>query len=198
MSNIIIHISGLPGSGKTTLGEKLQKIYTNIIVYDTDGFIQHHNKEGKQLFKLNEEKKWKEYKILWKKIIKNKINEIISKYQNKTIVFIGSLDNLAPPNTIYKINADYKFLLDIPLNELIKRYYLKIYYMEQKSTKIQSDNYWINLSQGINHISSSDDLIKEHKKYNDWHKKHKYIFLDDNSIIDKICDIIKLNNNCNY
>ena len=34
--NIIIHISGFPGSGKTTLGEKIKKIFKNIIVYDTD------------------------------------------------------------------------------------------------------------------------------------------------------------------
>jgi adenylylsulfate kinase-like enzyme len=42
--NIIIHISGFPGSGKTTLGEKIQKIFKNTIVYDTDGFIQKKEK----------------------------------------------------------------------------------------------------------------------------------------------------------
>ena len=53
-NNIIIHISGFPGSGKTTLGEKIQKLFNNkIIVYDTDNFIQHHTKEGKQLLKLD-------------------------------------------------------------------------------------------------------------------------------------------------
>ena len=50
---MIIHISGFPGSGKTTLGDKLQKMFGNkIVVYDTDGFLQHHNKEGRQLLKL--------------------------------------------------------------------------------------------------------------------------------------------------
>jgi len=187
--NIIIHISGFPGSGKTTLGEKIKKIFKNIIVYDTDGFIQHHTLEGKKLLKLDKEQKWKEYKSFWKETIKNKINEFISKYQNKIIVFVGSLDNFAPPNTIYNIKADYKFILDIPLNELMKRYYLRIYYMEQKSTKEQSQNYWNNLSKGIYHISGSDDIIKDHEKYNKWHKNHDYVCLDDKKIINEISNI---------
>ena len=36
---MIIHISGFPGSGKTTLGEKVQKMLgSKVIVYDTDLF----------------------------------------------------------------------------------------------------------------------------------------------------------------
>jgi adenylate kinase family enzyme len=194
-NNIIIHVSGYPASGKTTLGEKLENLYKNIIVYDTDGFIQHHTKEGKQLLKiekdiLNNKKTNKDYKDLWKKTIKNQIDKFISKYNTKIIVFVGSLDNFAPPNTIYNINANYKFVLDVPLNELMKRYYLRISQMEQKSTKKQSENYWNNLSKGIYHIQGSDDMIKDHKKYNEWHKKHDYIFLDDKDIIKKINDII--------
>jgi len=193
--NIIVHISGFPGSGKTTLGEKLQKKFKNIIVYDTDGFIQHHTKEGKQLLKiekdiLNNKKTNKDYKDLWKKTIKNKIDDFISKYNNKIIVFVGSLDNFAPPNTIYNINANYKFVLDVPLDELMKRYYLRISKMEQKLTKKESENYWNNLSKGIYHITGSDDMIKALKKYNEWHKKYDYIFLNDNDIIDKINNII--------
>jgi len=194
-TNIIVHISGFPGSGKTTLGEKLEKLYKNIIVYDTDGFIQHHTKEGKQLLKiekdiLNNKKTNKDYKDLWKKTIKNKIDDFISKYNNKIIVFVGSLDNFAPPNTIYNIMANFKFVLDVPLNELMKRYYLRISQMEQKRTKKESENYWNNLSKGIYHINGSDNMIKEHKKYNEWHKKHDYIFLDDKDIINKINDLL--------
>lgn len=185
--NIIIHISGYPGSGKTTLGEKLEKMFKNIIVYDTDGFIQHHNNEGKKLLEL---KNIKEYKILWKNIMKNKINNFISQYNNKIIVFVGSLDNFAPANTIYKIKADYKFVLDIPLEELMKRYYLRIYLMEHKSTGKQSKNYWKKLSEGIYNINGSTDLINDHKKYNIWHKKNNYIFLDDNQIINNIKEIV--------
>lgn len=190
--NIIIHISGYPGSGKTTLGKKLEQMFKNIIVYDTDGFIQHNTEEGIQLLKLGKLKKWKEYKILWKNTIKNKINEFISEYHNKIIVFVGSLDNFAPPNTIYNIKGDYKFCLNVPLNELMKRYYLRIYFMEQKSTKKQSDDYWKKLSDGDYFINSSEGIIKDYEKYNSWHKKNNYIFLDDKGIINNIKDIINI------
>jgi len=191
--NIIIHISGFPGSGKTTLGEKLQKLYKNIIVYETDSFIQRYTKEGKQLLKikkdiLNNKKTNKDYRDLWKKTIKNKIDEFISKYNNKIIVFVGSLDNWAPRNTIYNINANYKFVLDIPLNELMKRFYLRI-------SKEESENYWNNLSKGMFSIIGSENMIGELKKYNEWHKKHNYIFLDDKDIINKIKYIFLQHNN---
>lgn len=188
--NIIIHISGFPGSGKTTLGEKLQKMFNNIIVYDTDEFIQPHTKEGKKLLKLDNGKKSKEYKILWEKTIENKINILTSKYKNKIIVFVGSLDNFAPPNTIYNIKADYKFILNVPLNELLKRYYLRIYFMDQKITKEKSINYWKKLSKGVYRIHGSEDIIKDYEEYNEWHKKNNYIFLTDYKIIDKINNII--------
>jgi len=97
---------------------------------------------------------------------------------------------LSLSNTIYNIMANFKFVLDVPLNELMKRYYLRISQMEQKRTKKESENYWNNLSKGIYHINGSDNTIKEHKKYNEWHKKHDYIFLDDKDIINKINDII--------
>ena len=77
---MIIHISGFPGSGKTTLGNKLQQIFgKKVIVYDTDEFIQHHNDNGKKLLKLEKDiysgkKKMKEYNILWKQIMKREMN----------------------------------------------------------------------------------------------------------------------------
>ena len=190
-TNIIIHISGFPGSGKTTLGDKIQQMFKNIIVYDTDEFIQHHTKEGKKLLELEKNKKIKEYKTLWKNTIQNKINEFISKYQNKIIVFVGSLDNFAPSNTIYNIKADYKFLLDIPLDELMKRYYLRIYLEEQNRTKEKSKDYWKKISKGVYYINDTESIIKEHSEYNKWHKNNKYTFLNDQKIINKIDQIYR-------
>jgi adenylate kinase family enzyme len=83
-------------SGKTTLGNKIKKIFgPRVIVYDTDNFIQPNTIEGKQLLKLEKEiyegkKNWIIHKKLWKNTIKTKINEFVSKYSNKIIVFVGS------------------------------------------------------------------------------------------------------------
>jgi len=185
--NLIIHISGFPGSGKTTLGEKLEKMLgTKVIVYDTDGFIQHHNKAGKTLLKLEKEEKWTEYSNTWKNIMENKINDFIKQYNNKIIIFVGSLDNFAPPNTIYKIKADYKIMFDVPLHEIMKRYYLRMYYTDQKMSKKEAHHYWINLSRGIYNISSSKEIIKNYNKYIQWHKNNGYEFMSDDEIVSMI------------
>lgn len=195
--NILIHISGFPGSGKTTLGTVIKKMFgSKVIVYDTDNFIQHHTKEGKKLLLLekqitNGNKTIHDYKILWKEIIKNKIEDFTLKYHKKIIIFVGSLDNFAPPNTIYNIDAEYKFLLDVPLDEVMKRYYLRIYLDNQSKSKTKSKEYWKKISEDIYHIASSDYIIKEYKKYNLWHKKNNYKFLSDIQIINQIKTIIK-------
>ena len=138
---MIIHISGFPGSGKTTLGNKLQQIFgKKVIVYDTDEFIQHHNDNGKKLLKLEKDiysgkKKMKEYNILWKQIMKKSINDFIKKHPNKIIIFTGSLDNFSRKGLLYKIKADHKFILDVSLPIIMKRYYLRIYQTEQKITQ---------------------------------------------------------------
>ena len=43
---VYIHISGTPGSGKTTLGKKLSKLFSNFKVVETDGFVT--NKDRKK------------------------------------------------------------------------------------------------------------------------------------------------------
>lgn len=191
---IIIHISGFPGSGKTTLGESISKKFPKLIVYDTDLFIQHHISTGKQLLQIEKQIDLKrktigDYKIAWFNIIKKSIDEFIETHPNETIVFVGSLDNWAPPNTIYDIKCSYKFVLDIPLDELMKRYYTRICLENSKVSKASQD-YWNKLSKGIYNISSSDEIISKHKKYNEWHEKHHYEFLSDKEIVKKIKEII--------
>ena len=46
----VIHISGSPGAGKTTLGEELQHLYPNIVVKDTDDFAFGLSQEDGYLF----------------------------------------------------------------------------------------------------------------------------------------------------
>ena len=107
--------------------------------------------------------------MLWKKNLKESINEFIREHDNKPIIFVGYLDNFS--NTIYKINADYKFILDVPLYEIMRRYCLRIYKIDQKLTRKQAGDCWKRLSKNIYRISSSNDIIKNYKLYTEWHKK---------------------------
>ena len=181
---MIIHISGTPGSGKTTLGEELQKIYGNkIIVYDTDEFIQHHNKEGKKLIELEKTLSIEEYKKIWKEILHNKIEEFIIKNKDKIIVFTGILDNFSPDGTIYEIEADHKFMLDVPVNEILKRYYTRLCKNDQ--------DYWNKVATQDYNINSSKEIINSNQKDIKWHIEHGYLLKNDKEIINKIDKIIK-------
>ena len=185
--NTIIHISGFPGSGKTTLGVKIKKKFPNLVVKDTDDFIQHHTKEGKILLKLEKEidqgkKTISNYKNAWLEIIADQIDNFISQYNNQVIILVGSLDNFAPPGLIFNVAADYKFMLDIPIQELLARYYGRL--------SEQNEKYWQQVSKLNYTILGSEELIKQYKKYNEWHKKKGYKFLSDLEIMKQIDKIM--------
>ena len=200
--NHIIHISGFPGSGKSTLGDKLQSMFgKKVAVYDTDNFIQHHTKEGKQLLAIEKSilakdstKTPKDYKVLWRRTIKNKIDEFVSNNKNKIIIFVGSLDNFSWKGEIYDIHAEHKILLDIKLDELMKRYYLRLSKRDAKgnTNSYNSSNYWKNVSKGVYNIDGSEQIIKDSAKYNEWHRKHNYEFMNENEIIGYVKKIIDL------
>lgn len=171
---MIIHISGTSGSGKTTLGDEIKKKFKDkIVVIDTDSFISHGSSDSKQLLKL--EKSPKEYKKKWKEIIRNKIDEYIAKSPDKTIVFTGLLNNWGIDDEPYKIHVSCeKYFLNVPLAEILKRYYLRIYMTEQKVTKKQSEWYWNCLADGKCFIRSSEQVIKNYDYDLKWHKKNGY------------------------
>jgi adenylate kinase family enzyme len=189
---MIIHISGSPGSGKTTLGEKINTLYGNkIIVYDTDDFIQHHNKAGQQLLQLEKTATIEEYKQVWEHILDVKIKKFIDEHPNKIIIFTGILDNFSPDGTIYPLKADVNFMIDLPLHELLKRYYFRICVDDKKRTRIKSNDYWNKVAQKIYRIDSSQDIIDSNQRYIKWHTENGYKFANSKEIIAEIKNIIK-------
>ena len=108
---MIIHIAGAPGSGKTTIGQKLKKYYkTKVIVKDFDDLFA-------EFIKLNTKK-------FSSKKYQNFIDDFINKHNNKSIIFVG-LNSEHLTNKFYNINPDYKFYIDLPVNINLKRHFLK-------------------------------------------------------------------------
>lgn len=183
----VVHISGTSGSGKTTLGHLIQKKYKNpksLVVCDTDNFIQHNTKEGKLLNKIAKTKNKKEYVKVWRKIIRDKIDKIIEENSNKLIIFVGLLNNWAWDNTPYNLHIPCeKFFLDVPLSEIIKRYYLRISQTEQEVSEKQSKWYWNCVANAECHIRGSEQIIKNYNFDVEWHAKHGYKMMSDKKII---------------
>ena len=95
---MIIHISGAPGSGKTTIGLKLKEHYkTKVIVKDLDDLFA-------EFMKLNTTK-------FSSKKYQNFINDFINKHNNKSIIFVG-LNTEHITNKFYNINPDSKLRYD--------------------------------------------------------------------------------------
>lgn len=145
---MIIHISGAPGSGKTTIGEWIKTNFKNVKVFDIDDlywdFIGKREKkfDNINLFKKNFAKDMQSY-----------VDKIIDKHQDTNIIFVGL--NYPDPRIEYKeketfvkpfkidTKADYKFYIDLPAEQIVKQ-------------KIKRD-----LNEIIDDI---DDFMEEHKK----------------------------------
>lgn len=123
---MIIHISGAPGSGKTTLGQWIKKNYKNIVVYDLDDL---YHKVIKKIENLSQE--------IFKKYLRNEFQKYVDKLikNNKNICFVGL--NYPDPRISYKgreifvkpfkveINANHKFYIDIPIKQIVKQKFMR-------------------------------------------------------------------------
>lgn len=170
---MIIHISGIPASGKTTLGEKIEGVYDNkkIIVYDTDNFLNKDYDDNKK----------------WHSEMKKIIDKFISENKGKIIIFVGILINRLPYGAIpYKLNADYKFFIDLPLNILLQRYYAR-------ECKIKDKQYWKDLAENYFLVNSSREIIDLYDFEIDWHKKQGYKVLSFDKIFNEVAKIIEKN-----
>jgi len=196
---MIIHISGPSGSGKTTLGNKIkEKLRNKIVVKDLDDLLFE--------FVMMKEKSKQNTSIIlkkWKKEYQKYIDNYIEN-QNKSIIFVGlntdlgsfgfRNDKLKPPKAFYNIHADYKFYIDIPVNEILQQ---KLYRQVIKICNNKEEwfekwlNYPDNTQQKLNYLINISLWNKETEKWNKLYKKKDYKFMNRENIF---IEVIKLLN----
>lgn len=126
--NNIIVITGLPGSGKTTLGKKIQKKFKDYVVVETDDiddesfmYLFDNNKKFKEMIK---NKTGDPQKIHDELNIKKR-DDIIKNNKNRTIVFVGltiSFDDIIHKGYFLNtdLNTNYKRLNKRELSTICK------------------------------------------------------------------------------
>lgn len=136
--DMIVHISGSPGSGKTTLGQELSLIYPNIIVKDTDDFTNNISQNNGPLFV---------------KELTNRIQLFIEEHPNNIIILVGILD-ITDNGITYIVDmkkiTQHLFYLDVPIEQLLRQFY----------TRIVNLSIWEDIVKGY-YIPSSNEKIKE-------------------------------------
>jgi endogenous inhibitor of DNA gyrase (YacG/DUF329 family) len=170
----IVHVSGSPGSGKTTLGLKL----SGFDVIDTDELIS--DAEGETLYQFRETGEHDRALAHWKKMFQKNIQTAYEKSTANTVVFTGILNHWSPDGSILEMpfpNVE-KYFIDMPLAQLIRQFYTR--YAKEMGDDAE---FWHDIAEERYTIPSSADYLKAHHQEKQWHLEHGYALLSADEIV---------------
>jgi|TARA_B100001971_G_scaffold215172_1_gene258816 adenylate kinase family enzyme len=197
---MIIHIVGNIGSGKTTLGHKLKKMYEDkIILIDTDKIkkeiIQKHYKSISKIQKACQT-------CEWINIYFTELTKILKKNNDKIIILTG-VSHLKIPSYKKKLAQmiDYKFGIEEDLNKSYKKYVKRelLNIKKQLTTKTidkiiqqKSENITIYsiYKYDMTYPYDFSFYVKLNSMFKSQNLKYGYKYLKSNLLLDKINEII--------
>jgi hypothetical protein len=131
----IIHIMGPSGSGKTSLGVRLSKL-KNTISIDTDNIEDKNSLKLLNKYDINTDKGYNKYIKEVKLLNKIDIHNILEKYKDKNIIFVGFIFN--GMEEILKI-VNKKYSIKIDSDTLFRQYNLRtLNYIYENIDKIKN------------------------------------------------------------
>lgn len=169
----IIHISGSPGAGKTTLGNELQCLYPNAIVKDTDEFATTLSQEDGLIFI---------------KLLTQRIQHFIELHFDRSIIFVGILDVTNDGITrMVDMNelATHLFYLDVPSEQLLRQFYTRI--AEHGKS---NPNVWKDIAQGRLKVPSSQDKLRDAETSKQHHSELGYAIQSRSAILNSIDSLL--------
>jgi hypothetical protein len=196
---IVVHISGVPGSGKTTLGTRITKEITApsaIRVVDTDDLLVRDTPIGNELRRLEDEislsdPAGKNYDTGWRTIFLAEIHKKIEEARAdkiRVIVFVGILDHMGHGKYPLALGtaATHLFYIEIEVSQLLFQFYTR--YSRLFGEK---DQFWTDVSDGREVIPSSEQLLVDAKHTKQWHLERGYKLETSDSIYNHVSRMIK-------
>jgi adenylate kinase family enzyme len=170
----VIHVSGAPGTGKTTLGEEIKAFFGDAVcVKDTDEFIQHHTDGGKRLLELELDPTvtMEEYNSVWRSILTSEISKFMKRTVGESvIVLVGLLDNFGGEGAEYYLeDADVKIFLTIDTAVLLEQYYTRVC-----KAGVKTPEYWGDVAEGRKKIASSKNIVDSYEWLKNNHARNHY------------------------
>ncbi len=185
-SNIIIHIAGSQGSGKTTLGRKLQEKYGDqIIVLDLDDLNDDYQKNKDN---------FSNYQLY--------LDHVIAINNKKPLIFVGldaemclGLMKDEDRDIFYDLQSNHKYYIKSSYDTLKQRFFRQLDKLDKRKElffeqwletpdKIQEKIFrFVDLNKWKNNNTKCDDL----------YKSRGYEFLDAEAIFDAVCEILNQN-----
>jgi adenylate kinase family enzyme len=181
-ANLIIHISGPQGSGKTTLGNKIREKYDDIIyLKDLDDLYD----------EFTNQKKINDYQQF--------INNFILDHSDKPLIITGLSaekckgDMNDSDATFYKIDTKYKYLIKIDEDDILKQRFFRQVSKLNDRKEIFFDAWLKDNNEIQKKLFRFVDLVKwksNNITCNTIHAEHNYNLMDINDIYNEICDLI--------
>jgi adenylate kinase family enzyme len=190
-SRRIIHVAGVPGSGKTYIGNILgKKLKTP--VFDIDDIINYNkiNNNAYSLIKQGDEKSYEEAEKIFSSLLRSHIKTLIDdeKNQNKDIIFVGWPEISVAFDRIYIVALDdlvtEKYYIDIDMDTLMTRVVKRDFF----EPICKNPKYLKKVISGESYIQGIDRIQQEKfvKWARNWYQNQQYEFLTQKEIMIKI------------
>lgn len=172
---LIIHISGYPASGKTTLLSEIAKLYPWVVTKDTDDFTR-------DMDLRTERTKYSTEGAMWAHIYKEAFTAFEEEHRGAcAIVYAGILNNYLYPFLKHE-QFDYRFYLDVPREVLMKQTYRRHGEMSLEWFKT--------LDNRLERIEGSAELERNAKAELSHHARNGYTVLYKNEILQRLESIL--------
>lgn len=179
---LVVHLSGPPASGKTSLARIFSQ-QSDVYVVETEDFIS--DALAKELQSMIGQKQAEEK---WVTTVREHLQIIhgtaIAK-KCRMLIIVGLLCYRS--KTLVISWVEHKFYLTIPEAELLSRFYSR--YANFK----EENEFWEKLSKRQLQIPNSADLLKLAEKENRIHKAAGYVQIPPKEVEARIVNLLKLN-----